>query len=91
MKRPQYTVEIDRLVLADLDLTPAQAGQVRSRLAGELQTILAERLWAGDVAASDLERVDLPAVSLGEGQDPGRLADALARRLAGALPGTSQA
>jgi hypothetical protein len=40
------------------------------------------------VAVGDLERVDLPAVSLGEARDTDQLASALARRLAGALPGT---
>jgi hypothetical protein len=88
MKGPQYTVEIDRLVLTGLDLTPAQAEQVRSRLAGELQTLLAGRRGGGDTAAIDLERVNLPALSPGEVQDHGRLASALARHIAGALPGT---
>jgi hypothetical protein len=88
MNGPRYTVDIDRLILTGLNLTPAQAEQVRSRLASELQTALAERPWAGDVAVGDLERVDLPAVSLGEARDTDQLASALARRLAGALPGT---
>lgn len=91
MRRPQYTVEIDRLVLTDLDLTPVQAEQVRSQLAGDLQAALAGRPWAGAPAASDLERVDLPAVSLAEALDAGRLASALAERIARAMPGTSQA
>ena len=91
MSDTPYTVEIDRLVLTGLDLTPAQAERVRSRLAGELQALLARRRWGGSIADIDVERLDLPGVSFGEAQDDGRLASALAQRIAQALPGTGQA
>jgi hypothetical protein len=83
-----YTVEIDRLVLTGLDLTPAQAELVRARLAGELERLLTQRGWASDVADMRVARLDLPEVSLGEPPDEGRLAGMLAQRLAQALPGT---
>jgi hypothetical protein len=91
MKSPQYTVEIERLVLTGLDLTPAQAEQVRTRLAGELQTSLAQRSWVGGIADISVEQLDLPGVSFGPSQDCGGLAGALAQGIAQALPGTRQA
>jgi hypothetical protein len=91
MNRLRYTVEIERLILTDLDLTPVQAEQVRSRLAGELQAALAGRHWVGNAADLDVEHLVLPTLSLGKAPGAGPLARALAGRIARALPGRGEA
>lgn len=42
MNEPRYTIEIERLVLTGLDLTPWQAEGLRAQVAGELQRLLAQ-------------------------------------------------
>ncbi len=88
-RRPSYIVEIDRLILTGLDLTPAQAEQVRTLLATELEARLAAPVLADDAVRLDQDRLTLPALSPADSADPRRLAGALAGRIVGALPGSA--
>ena len=79
MSAPRYTVEIERLVLTGLDLTPGQAESLRAQLAGELQRLLAQGSRSASASQSSLPPLDLA----GTGD---QLAAELAQHILQALP-----
>ncbi len=81
MNEPRYTVEIERLVLTGLDLTPGQAERLRAQVAGELQRLLVQ----GRQPASGHPS---PGSGLALSQTKGQgLAGQVAQQIAEALPG----
>jgi hypothetical protein len=89
MNGPRYTINIDRLVLSGLDITPAEAERIRVQVAAELEQALAQRSWSGEPQAYERDRIALPPLSAAEAGDGQRLSNSLARRIARALPGSS--
>lgn len=87
MKRHDLVINIDRLVLTGLDLSPDQAQRLRSRLAQALQDELSRR--GSSIRTADAGRLALPPLSPAEVADSGRLAGKLARQLADSLTGGS--
>ena len=86
----QITLNIDRLVLTGLNLSPAEMAVLRRQLAAALQQELAQRDWSGletAVAQPHLRLADMQQVS----PDSHQLAASLARQIAHSLPGSSSA
>ena len=85
MKRPAYTLEIDRLNLDGFDLTPHQAERVRRLVQTELQHMLAQQAAPARAAT---RQVDPPApVSLNwqPAQGEQALASGIAQHVAQAV------
>jgi hypothetical protein len=77
-----HIVEIDRLVLRGLDITPERAEQIRALLEMEMGRQLEGGL-AEDLAGG--ERLDATPVRLGESQSDGQLAAGVAKSIVQAL------
>ncbi len=86
----QITLNIDRLVLTDLNLSPAEMAVLQQQLATALQQELAQRDWSGletAVVQPHLRLADMQQAS----PDSHQLAVNLARQIADSLPGSSSA
>lgn len=84
----QITLNIDRLVLIDMNLTRAEAEALQRQLGTALQQELVHRDWSGletAVAHPHLRLADMQHVS----PDSHQLAATLARQIAHSLPGSS--
>jgi hypothetical protein len=90
MSEPHYTLQIDRLVLRGLDLSPGQAERLGAELEDELQALLGQGQDLG-LTGGEIHHVRAPTVRL-TGLSGGRqLAGDVARSLAGALAGIGRA
>lgn len=91
MKRPTITIDIDRLVLADLDLTPDRAEQLRVQVTGQVQRLLESGEGLEALAGAEVRQVNAPIVHLAELHGEGHLASSLARSIVQAVRGAGQA
>lgn len=87
MTKSAHTVEIDRLVLSGLELTPEQAGQVRSLLEAGLGRRLMAEGWPDHLTQSDTRYLQAPSVRLSMVHSPDRLAEGLTDSLGQTLHG----
>lgn len=90
MSEPHYTLQIDRLVLRGLDLSPGQAERLGVEIADELQALLSQGQDLAGLTDGEVSHVSAPAVHLAGPTDRRRLAGEVARSIAGALGGTGQ-
>jgi hypothetical protein len=82
-----YKITIDRLVLTDMDLSPAESEALRGQLIASLQRALAGHEWSPDGTAVQADRVRLADIRVERsGHVP---AGDIALNLVQALPGTS--
>jgi hypothetical protein len=78
-------VDIDRIVLTGLDLTPDRAEHIRTLVEAGLRSRLQREGWARDVSGNEVTRLEAPGIQLAQPHSDGFLADALTRNIAGAL------
>lgn len=65
MRGPRYIIDIDRFVLTDMALTPAEAERLRVQVADALQRLL-QGGWPEDLAGSEIAHVDAPTIHLND-------------------------
>jgi hypothetical protein len=83
MNSVEYRLEIDRIVLEGLDLSPGEAERLRGAIEAALGRTLAGEEGLQGPAGGDIARLDAGVIRL-DGSNSA-LADGAARRIAGAL------
>ena len=81
------TIDIDRLMLTDLDVTPDRAERIRAWVEVEVQRLLEGDGWPDELADSAVSYVNLPTIHLDELHSDRDLANRVARSIAEALRG----
>jgi hypothetical protein len=85
MSRPAHVIDIDRLVLTDLDVTPERAERIRALVEVELQRLLVRDGVADGLNEDDVPYLQTPALPLARHNSDQELAGGLAQRVAQAL------
>lgn len=85
MRRAVHTVDVDRVVLDGLEMTPEQAERLRPLLEAELRDQLERGASLGRLAGVEVLRIEAPAVDLGRSAGEERLAAGLAGSVGEAL------
>lgn len=83
MSDPIRTVEIDRIVLTGLDVTPDRAEHIRALVEAALRQRLAQGEWPDGPTA--VRHLEAPAMHVVGSHDDGRLAGGLAGGIAQAI------
>ena len=82
-----HRVEIERIVLNDLDVTPDRAERIRALVEIELQRALAQGDWPDGLEGSDVCHLDAPAIHVAEPHADGHLAGDVAHSIAQTVRG----
>lgn len=85
MSNPMHTVEIDRIVLTDLGVTPQRAEGIRALVEVGLQRLLERDGLPDGLIGGEVAHLTAPTMHLAEPHSDSRLADGLAQGLAQAL------
>jgi hypothetical protein len=81
MRDPAHTIEIDRIILTDLGVTPDRAERLRALVEMELQRLLAQDGWPDGLANSEVGHLDALPVHLAGPHSDSRLASGLAQNI----------
>jgi len=81
-------VEIDRIRLSGLDLTPERAARLRVLVERELGRLLSRERFGQALTAGEVSRVRAPALNVNPGQTESQFAGGLARSIAQGLLGS---
>jgi len=76
---------IDRIVLADLGVTPERAEHLRALVEVELQGLLERQGLPDGLAGGEVPHLDAPAMNFADSHSDSRLANGLAQSIAQAL------
>ncbi len=87
MSDPIRTVEIDRIRLTGLEVTPERAERIRGLVEVELQRQLGRERWPEGLAGGEVSRLDAPTMDVDRLHSDGHLASGLARSIAQTLRG----
>ena len=79
MSEPAVTIDIDRLMLTDLDVTPDRVERIRAWVEAEVRRLLEGGGWPHEFADSAVSYVNLPTIHLDELHSDRDLAHRLAR------------
>ena len=90
MNRRLRTVEIDRIILDGLDVTPDRAERIRLLVAAKLSSALAEAEIRDTLAGGSIPHVAAPPLEQGAAHDDGRLAGNLAQSIHRAIAGPKE-
>jgi hypothetical protein len=85
MSDPIRTVEIDRITLTGLEVTPARAEYIRTRVEAELRHRLQREGLPQGLAGDQVNHLDAPGMHLAEPHGDGSVAGALAGSIFHAL------
>ena len=75
------TVDIDRIRLTGLEVTPERAERIRAMVEVELQRLLKRQRWPDDLAGGEASRLDAPPMHLDVLHSDSHLANNLARSI----------
>ena len=87
MSDPVHSVEIDRIRLTGLEVTPERAERVRAMVEAELQRLLTQDGWPEGSAGGEVSRLDAPMMHVGTPHNDTHLASCLAHSIARILQG----
>jgi hypothetical protein len=87
MRNPAHTIEIDRIILTDLGVTPQRAERIRALVEAELQRLLAQEGWPEGLAGGEVDHLDAPTMHLAQPHSDVRLASGLAQSIAQTVRG----
>jgi hypothetical protein len=87
MSYPIRTVEINRITLTGLQVTPERAERIRAMVALELQRLLERGRLPEDLASGEVSHLNAPTMHVGRPHSDGQLADGLARSIVRSLRG----
>ena len=82
-----HTIEIDRIVLTDLGVTPERAERLPALVEVELQRLLAQDGWPDGLASGEVNHLEAPPMHLAQPQTDSRLANGLAQSIAQTVRG----
>jgi hypothetical protein len=85
VRYPGISVDIDRIVLSSLDLSPDRAEHVRVLVETGLQSRLDREGWARELSGSEVVRLEAPGMHLAGPHSDASMADALTNNIVGAL------
>jgi hypothetical protein len=87
MNDPALTVEIERIRLTGLEVTPERAGRIRAMAEVELQRLLRQERLPEGLSGGEVSRLDAPTMHVDGSHSDSQLASGLARSIARTLPG----
>ena len=87
MNDPVRTVEIERIRLTGLEVTPERAEGIRALVEVELQRLLRRERWAISLSGSEVSRLDAPMMHVHSSHSDAHLANGLAQSIAQTLQG----
>ena len=87
MSEPVHSVEIDRIRLTGLDVTPERAERIRELVEVELQRLLEREEWPEGLTGGEVSRLDAPTMHMDSRRSDGHLASGLARSVARTMHG----
>jgi hypothetical protein len=87
MSKPAHTIDIDRIILTDLDVTPERAERIRALIEIELQRLLDGQGVVDGLAGGELPYLPAPPLALSGQNNDLHLAGGLARSVAQSLRG----
>jgi hypothetical protein len=90
MNRRLRSIEIDRIILDGLDVTPDRAERIRLLAAAKLSRALAEGDTNSVSGSGSIPRLVAPPLEPGAARDDGRLAGNLAQSIARAVAGPKE-
>ena len=82
-------LNIDRIILSDLDLTPVRAELIREMLGAELKSLLERQGLPDGVATKEVSCLSAPVLHLENQQNDFHVASSLAQSIAKALWGVA--
>lgn len=85
MRDPALRVEIDRIVLSGLEVTPDRAEHIRTLVEARLRHQLQREGLPPGLAGGEVNRLQAPEMNLAEPQSDSAMAGALAKNIAHAL------
>jgi hypothetical protein len=85
MSRPVHTIEIDRIVLTDLGVTPDRVELIGTLTAQKLRSLLERQGTAEHLESSDVPYLLGPTMQLADLNSDERVATSVARSIAQAL------
>jgi len=86
MSDPVHSVEIDRIRLTGLEVTPERAERVRAMVEAELQRLLTQDGWPeGSAGGEEVSRLDAPTMHVDRPHSDDHLANGLAWSIAQTL------
>jgi hypothetical protein len=87
MNDPMRAVEIDRIRLIGLEVTPERAKRIQGLVEVELQRLLGGERWADGLAGGEVSRLDASTMHVDRPHSDKHLANDLAQSIAQALRG----
>ena len=87
MNDPVRTIDIDRIRLTGLEVTPERAERIRALIEVELQHRLERERWPEGLAGGEVSRLDTPAMHVDRPHSDTHLANSLAQSIAQTLQG----
>jgi hypothetical protein len=87
MSEPVHTVEIDRIRLTGLEVTPERAERIRGLAETNLRRLLTQEGWLEGSIGGEVSRVDSPTMHVDTPHSDGHLASILAYSVARTLGG----
>ena len=85
MSKPVHTIEIDRIILTDLGVTPDRAERIRTLVEVELQLLLEREVLPRGTVGGEISHLHVPTMQLAEHNSDQHLASGVARRIAQGL------
>ena len=85
MNDPVRTVQIDRVRLTGLGVTPDRAERVRAMVEAALRRLLEQERWSDGLTGSELSRLDAPTMQVDVPHSNSHVANDLAQSIARAL------
>lgn len=85
MRKKSHALEIERIVLTDLALTPARTERIRTLVEAELQRRLERGGWLDDLTAGDVRHLEAPAMRVDPSDGDGPFAHGLAKSISHAV------
>jgi hypothetical protein len=82
-----HTIEIDRIVLTDLGVTPDRAEHIRALVEVELQRLLEQGGWPNGLAGGEVDHLEALPMHLVQPRSDSRLANSLAQSIAQTVGG----
>ena len=87
MSDPVHSVEIDRIRLTGLEITPERAEHVRGLVEAELQHLLERGGWPESLASGEVSRLDAATMHVDGSHSDSQLASGLAQSIFQTLRG----
>lgn len=87
MNNAMHTVDIERIVLTDLDVTPDRAERLRALVEAELQRLLVQDGWLEGLASREVDHLQAPPMHLAQPLSDSRLVSGLAQSIAQTVRG----